>query len=352
MFLEDNDEPGRFNTEKALELLAPVAKSIRVVRLPGLKHRKDVIDWLDAGHTEEELKAVFEATPAEGLTEIDIVGLKGKDVPIQRWAVEDRVPLGHVTLLSGHGGAGKSTLLLHQSVAHVLAKPWLGFTALPGPALFLDAEDDEGVIHKRLDAILRHYGADYDQLGGLHVHSLLGADAVLGAVNYKSGRIEPTALYRQLLAMARDIRPVLISISSSADVFAGNEIDRGQVRQFVALLTAVAMAGNSAVVLNSHPSVAGMETNSGISGSTAWHNSVRARIYLNGVKSNNKKSNESDDEPTTDMRVLEFRKNNYGPVSSTIVLRYQNGLFLPVEGADANMAERNQRAEEVYLEVL
>ena len=199
---------------------------------------------------------------------------------------------------------------------------------------------------------MRHYGADYDQLGGLHVHSLLGADAVLGAVNYKSGRIEPTALYRQLLAMARDIRPVLISISSSADVFAGNEIDRGQVRQFVALLTAVAMAGNSAVVLNSHPSVAGMETNSGISGSTAWHNSVRARIYLNGVKSNNKKSNESDDEPTTDMRVLEFRKNNYGPVSSTIVLRYQNGLFLPVEGADANMAERNQRAEEVYLEVL
>ena len=39
--LEDNDEPGRFNTEKALEVLAPVAKSIRVVRLPGLKHRKD-----------------------------------------------------------------------------------------------------------------------------------------------------------------------------------------------------------------------------------------------------------------------------------------------------------------------
>ena len=170
-------------------------------------------------------------------------------MPIQRWAVEDRVPLGHVTLLSGHGGAGKSTLLLHQSVAHVLAEPWLGFTALPGPALFLDAEDDEGAIHKRLDAILRHYGADYDQLGGLQVHSLLGADAVLGAVNYKSGRIEPTALYRQLLAMARDIRPVFISISSSADVFAGNEIDRGQVRQFVALLTAVAMAGNSAVVL-------------------------------------------------------------------------------------------------------
>ena len=161
--LEDNDEPGRHNAEKAIEVLAPVAKSIRVVRLPGLKHRKDVVDWLDAGHTEEELKAVFEATPADGLTEIDVVGLKGKDVPIQRWAIEDRVPLGHVTLLSGHGGAGKSTLLLHQSVAHVLAKQWLGFTALPGPALFLDAEDDEGVIHKRLDAILRHYGADYDR---------------------------------------------------------------------------------------------------------------------------------------------------------------------------------------------
>jgi hypothetical protein len=246
--LEDNDAPGRFNTEKAIEVLTPVAKSIRVVRLPGLKHRKDVVDWLDAGHTKEEFEAVVDAVPADGLTEINVIGLKGKDVPIQQWAVEDRVPLGHVTLLSGHGGAGKSTLLLHQSVAHVLAKLWLGFTALPGPALFLDAEDDPGVIHKRLDAILRHYGADYDELKGLHVHSLLGADAVLAAVSHKSGRIEPTALYRQLLAMARDIRPVLISISSSADVFAGNEIDRGQVRQFVAMLTAVAMAGNSAVM--------------------------------------------------------------------------------------------------------
>ena len=67
---------------------------------------------------------------------------------------------------------------------------------------------------------------------------------------------------------------------------------------------------------------------------------MRARIYLNGVKANEKAG-----EPTTDMRVLEFRKNNYGPVSSTIVLRYQNGLFLPVDGADADRAERNQRAE-------
>jgi len=135
---------------------------------------------------------------------------------------------------------------------------------------------------------------------------------------------------------------VIIVLASSADMFAGNEIDRAQVRQFIALLTSIAMTANSAVVLISHPSLTGLQTRTGLSGSTAWHNSTRARMVLESV--------EKRDEPTGDMRTLEFAKNNYGPVSAKIAVRWQNGVFVPVD-VSANRAERAQVMEDLYIEI-
>jgi RecA-family ATPase len=65
--------------------------------------------------------------------------------------------------------------------------------------------------------------------------------------------IEPTALYRQIIEMAGDIKPSVIVIASSANVFAGSEIDRTQVQQFVAMLSRIATAGRSGLVLISQP---------------------------------------------------------------------------------------------------
>jgi CHC2 zinc finger len=48
-----------------------------------------------------------------------------------------------------------------------------------------------------------------------------------------------------------------------------------------------------------------------------------ARIYLTSPAA------EEGEQPDTDLRELRFKKNNYGPVSESIVLRYRNGLFLP-----------------------
>src|SRR5262249_46432793 len=50
------------------------------------------------------------------------------------------------------------------------------------------------------------------------------------------------------------------------------------------------------------------------------------------------------------MRTLEFAKNNYGAVSAKIAVRYQNGVFVPVDMA-ANQAERAQVAEDLYIEI-
>src|SRR5262245_20113076 len=82
-----------------------------------------------------------------------------------------------------------------------------------------------------------------------------------------------------------DIKPVSVTIASSANVFAGNEIDRSQVQQFISMLTRLAMLANGSLNLISHPSLTGINTDTGLSGNTQWHNAVRARMYLRGVKS-------------------------------------------------------------------
>jgi hypothetical protein len=53
------------------------------------------------------------------------------------------------------------------------------------------------------------------------------------------------------------------------------------------------------------------------------------------------------------LRQIEFRKNNYGPLSATCFVRWQNGLFLPVEGVHSmDAAERAAKADEVFVALL
>jgi hypothetical protein len=59
----------------------------------------------------------------------------------------------------------------------------------------------------------------------------------------------------------------------------------------------------------SHPSLTGIRDGTGISGSTAWHGAFRFRQYLNGIKP------DAGEQPEGDLRQLEFKKNQYGPVS-------------------------------------
>jgi hypothetical protein len=61
--LEDNDEAGRVKAHEAATLLHPVASSVKVIRLPGLPDRGDVSDWLDAGHTTNDLESFCDAAP-------------------------------------------------------------------------------------------------------------------------------------------------------------------------------------------------------------------------------------------------------------------------------------------------
>jgi RecA-family ATPase len=286
--------------------------------------------------------------PPPPLPLVNMSNWDNEPVPAQEWTVLNRVPRRQCALFSGEGAAGKSTIWLHAAAAHVLGREWLGSLPEIGPAIFVDAEDDVGVMHRRLAAIVNYYGATFSDLikGGLNLISLFGRDAVLALAN-RNGKVAPTPLYMQILQVAGDIKPVSIGLASSANMFAGNEIDRSQVQQFISLLNRLAIVSNGSVTLISHPSLTGISTDTGLSGNTQWHNAVRARFYLKGIKP------ESDDQPESDLRELVFKKNQYGPVSESIVLRYRNGLFLPVAGVSTlDRAAQEMRADKIFLALL
>jgi len=279
---------------------------------------------------------------------IDMSNWDNDPVPERKWAIKDRVPLNQAGLFSGEGGAGKSIIELMKDVAHVAGKDWFGSMPEPGPAFYIGAEDDEDELHIRLATIAKHYGVSFKELidCGLHVLCLLGEDATLCRTS-RDGKVETTALYHQLCEAAGDIKPKNISIDTLSRAFAGNEIDRVQVYAFAMHMQAMAMVAGGSVTILSHPSLQGISSGTGISGSTAWHGAFRFRQYLKGIKPSD------GDQPDGDLRELEFKKNQYGPTGETIALRYQRGLFLPEPGiSNLDQAARAQKAEEIFLGLL
>jgi RecA-family ATPase len=384
IILEDNDDAGHVKALAAAQALHGTAKTIRIVLLPNLPDKGDVSDWLDAdprraekfvdvcfdvrAWTPEDVaanaaaEAVEKNTRAETSAEskpsseppalqfIDIAAWDGATAPEREWVVQDRVPLKNVTLLSGEGGVGKSIISLHLAVATVLGRDWLSALPTPGPALVVCCEDDPDELHRRLDRIIEHYsatvGATYKELKDIHLLSLAGQSAVLAAPN-RNGLVQATKLLGRIREAACDIRPRLIVLDNSADVFAGNENDRAQVRQFVTLLRDMAISANAGLLLTSHPSLTGISSGTGLSGSTAWNASVRSRLYFKRA------TTEKDEEPDPDRRVLEVMKSNYGPVGETVTVRWKDGLFLPVAGVSSlEKLAAEQKAEQLFLTLL
>jgi RecA-family ATPase len=179
---------------------------------------------------------------------------------------------------------------------------------------------------------------------GLHIWPLV-ENAALTAVDKNKGSIIPTRLYKDLLRKAEEVKPKIIVIASAANVYTGNENDRPQVTTFINMLRAIAIAATGSVVLISHPSIQGINSKTYTSGSTQWHNAVRARMALHGMS---KKA--EDEQDSSGIRILEFFKNQYGPVTESLTLEYRNGLFLPMASQnDFEKAAHTARADEVFM---
>ena len=290
--------------------------------------------------------APSESIPDATFPIIDPTIWEGAPVPARDWLVDGVIPSRTVTLLSGDGGVGKSLLALQIAVAMALGRPTAGLEVKPGRALYLAAEDEADELHRRVWDITRASGGRLSDLGNLRIVPMADRDALLSIPDTK-GVMQPTANWLWFAVHARAFRPKLIVLDTSADLFGGDEIKRAQVRGFVAMARKLAMEIDAAILLLSHPSVAGIASGTGISGSTAWNNSVRSRLYMTPAKS------VDGAKPDPDARRLELMKANHGQPGREFRLRWVEGVFvaeddLPPAVANAGAIE----VDELFVALL
>lgn len=227
-------------------------------------------------------------------------------------------------MFSGDGGIGKSLALQQLGTAAAVGRAWLGLETKPCKSLMMFCEDDEDELHRRQARINAHYDCEYGDLEGMEFMARVGQESALAHFSRGGEVMQPTILFNQISEAASDLGAQIIVLDTVADVFTGDEIRRSQVRRFVTLLRRLAVAVQGVVIMTAHPSLTGMSSGTGLSGSTAWNNSVRSRLYL--TKSNN--ADDEDNAEARNERVLRTMKNNQAASGGKIPLKWADGVFM------------------------
>ncbi len=250
--------------------------------------------------------------------------------PARRWVVEDWIVEGAVNSLYGDGGLGKT--LLAQQLACCVSKGalWLGMPTIQGSVLAVLCEDDEGELHRRHNDIKAAMGYPLgNPFDEVWLWPRVGFDNVLVRWD-RDGRATLGPFAEKLINQINEKSPSLVILDTLADFYGGNEIDRVQVNYFVKVVLGGLIAAKKAsghtltVLLLGHPSVAGKASGSGYSGSTAWNNAVRSRMYLTRPE-----------EGAGDERLLTRGKANYAKSGDETGIRlfYEAGTLHAAEDA-------------------
>ena len=275
----------------------------------------------------------------------------GTPAPERRWTVLDWIPLDSVTMLSGDGGTGKSILAMQLLTAAASGKAFLNQQTMRCRCLGIFAEDSYDELHRRQEGINRHFDIAMADLGDMALVSRVGVDSLMMEFGRDGGyesrdHGEPTEFFQGIYNLAVEYGAQLVVLDALHDFFGGNENSRPHARQFVNLLRKLAMDIEGAVVLCAHPSLSGLASGSGTSGSTAWNNAVRSRLYLAHVK-------DEDEHPEWNKRALRVMKSNYGRTGDEISLHWRDGSFErqhPPSGFEAGVERRT--ADTAFLEAL
>jgi hypothetical protein len=286
-------------------------------------------EWREA--TAPQPDPATDASAADESQPIDVGELTGE--PKKReWIVPDWIPKGVVSSLSGDGGMGKTLLAQQLLYAVGLGGKWLGLDVPAVRGLGVFCEDDEDELHRRHNAIKTDLGhAVGNPFTDTWIWPRVGHDNLLVTFD-KDNKPLVSPFFAQIMRHVLEKRIGLLILDTIADLFGGNEIIRAQVNYFIkatcgAFIKQAKDAGFVlTVILLSHPSQAGRNSGSGESGSTAWNNAVRARLYLTRPE-----------DGLPEQRVLTRKKSNYSASGDDVKLDllWADGVLKPASCSNA-----------------
>lgn len=307
VILPDNDDEGRAFAVKAAQDIERAGGDARIVELPGLLTKGDIIDWTG---TPDDLEALLHP-PAETFPVADLAKWARTDPKPKPFIMPGFIPARELTLATGAGGANKSTFGQQLATCVAAGLPMLGVDVIQGNALYITAEDDEDRLHWMQAHICNAVGASMaDLTGKLHLASLRGRLGNEIATFDAEGKLRPSPSFHVLRATIERTAASLVVLDNAAHLFAGNENDRQQVTAFVNLLYSLCQDLGVTVILVAHANKAG----DSYSGSTAWLNAVRSQVVLG----------RPDNAFDPDERILSLGKANYARQGQELRFRWHD----------------------------
>ena len=268
------------------------------------------------------------------LTPVSINDVISNPSPAPAFVWDGYLPKGEVSLLAAHGAAGKSTIGLMLCVAAALGRPLFGVDTVQCNTLFVSLEDSAPVVRYRLAGICRIWFIDPSELGdkltvvdGTEYPELFSAD------NRHGG--DTTRTYFEMKQLVKTYEVGLVVVDNASDAFGGDEIQRRQVRAFIRSLSQILKPVDAALLLLAHVDKntsrsRQSENSEGYTGSTAWHNSVRSRLFMKREDNGN--------------LTIDHQKLNLGCKREKLTLTWQKGEMMPRLAVGASYADLDPQA--------
>jgi RecA-family ATPase len=262
--------------------------------------------------------------------------VSGMAVPERRWLWDQWLPVGACTGLFGDGGLGKSLLAKQIATAIATGSPLFGLATKQAKVLAFYCEDDAPELARRQQSVCSGMNIPVSAVDGYFYQSRFGVESLLGSIDKRTGAFVANQLYAAIRQKAQDVGARLIILDNILHLFGADINDPGAVTRFMALMNRLALEIDGAVLLLGHIAKA---ENSKFSGTTAWSNASRNRLFLGRPTD----ANEAARDP--DARILERSKANYARSGDTLTIMWHYGAFArPEDIGPAGSAQSLQDA--------
>jgi hypothetical protein len=270
VILPDNDKPGKDHAAKVAASVAPVASSVKIVELPGLPHKGDILDWLTVPDNDVERlralmndaplwKADLEENPADNPFSFDWRQYTGtkylhSQAPAFDFLLDDAFVRGDIGVFAGPPGSGKGTFALDMAVYIAAGIPVYDFWRVPRPGrtMYLSCEDSDTVIHNRLQKALKLLPEQLREHTAENVIAVYLCGSTHLVTSEKRGQAKATDNLIQLEKLIKDAKPDLLFLDTLSRFLGVDEIDNAAMTDAIGFIEKIARENSCSIIFIHH----------------------------------------------------------------------------------------------------
>lgn len=180
VLLYDEDKAGHSFRDSICRALVNHVKSLKVIKLPGLDYKEshglDISDWLNLGHTFQELKQLVDKTDffktedqkqvnssSKGLLVITLEDFVKRNIPPREMVLSPILPAQGLAMLYAKTGVGKTFVgLMIAYAVSTGGRVFIWTAPKPRKVLYIDGEMPAALLQDRLKAIAKGMGNEID----------------------------------------------------------------------------------------------------------------------------------------------------------------------------------------------